>query len=168
MGYYKKAVWWEMLRNNWSQNSKNVLSPFSGAEFYPPRAWHEHKIFTLLIQTVPGLETFLFDEPSQEDILHMADLVSLTPRWSSPNSPTTQIQKGVNSARADDTKSLKGAVLDWIIPRGETLSLHRNRKLDRGFHNDTTGALLCPTGMDWQNVEWVFLSPCPVLWVLLD
>ena len=27
-----------------------------------------------------------------------------------------KIQKGVSSARSDDTKSLKGAILDWIMP----------------------------------------------------
>jgi hypothetical protein len=66
-----------------------------------------------------------------------------------------QIQKGASSARSDDTKSLKGAVLDWITPRGQPLSppLARNVKTDRGFHHDRTGALLCPAGLDWSNTE---------------
>ena len=68
-----------------------------------------------------------------------------------------EIQKGVSSARSDDTKSLKGPILDWIVPQGQSLqpSLARNVKMDRGFHHDRTGALLCPTGMDWSDVEWV-------------
>jgi hypothetical protein len=43
-----------------------------------------------------------------------------------------QIQKGASSARADDTKSLKGAVLDWITPKGQPLNppLARNVKID--------------------------------------
>ena len=66
-----------------------------------------------------------------------------------------QIQKGVSSARSDDTKSLKSAVLDWITPRGQPLNppLAWNIKTDRGFHHERTGALLCPAGVDWSNAE---------------
>lgn len=66
-----------------------------------------------------------------------------------------QIQKGVSNARSDDTKSLKGAVLDWIVPRGQPLEppLYRNVKTDRGFHHHRTGFLLCPVGLDWYNPE---------------
>ncbi|KAI5981386.1 hypothetical protein EDC04DRAFT_2617450 [Pisolithus marmoratus] len=28
------------------------------------------------------------------------------------------IQKGINGARADDTKGMKGAIIDWITPKG--------------------------------------------------
>ena len=37
--------------------------------------------------------------------------------YSETFSYSSKIQKGVSSARSDDTKSLKGAVLDWIFPR---------------------------------------------------
>ena len=69
-----------------------------------------------------------------------------------------QIQKGASSAQSDDTKSLKGAILDWITPRGQPLcpQLARNIKTDRGFHHERTGALLCPAGLDWSNAEFVF------------
>jgi hypothetical protein len=52
---------------------------------------------------------------------------------------------------------LKGAILDWITPRGQSLSppLARHVKSDRGFHHERTGALLCPAGLDWSNAEWV-------------
>jgi hypothetical protein len=72
-------------------------------------------------------------------------------------SKTGQIQKGVSGARSDDTKSLKGAVLDWITPRGQPLNppLMRNAKADRGFHHERTGALLCPAGLDWSSSECV-------------
>lgn len=71
-----------------------------------------------------------------------------------------QIQKGANSARADDTKSLKSAVLDWITPRGQPLRppLARNVKTDRGFHHERTGALLCPAGLNWSDSESVLDS----------
>ena len=59
---------------------------------------------------------------------------------------------------------MKGAILDWIVPRGDTLDppLARNVKTDRGFHHERTGALLCPTGLDWSNIEYVIriLRPC--------
>jgi hypothetical protein len=66
-----------------------------------------------------------------------------------------QIQKGVSGARADDTKSLKSAIIDWIAPPGEVVDppLSRTNKSDRGFHHDRTGALLCPAGLDWHNIE---------------
>lgn len=69
--------------------------------------------------------------------------------------PSLQIQKGVSNAKSDDTKSLKSAVLDWIMPPGQELNppLARNVKSDRGFHHERTGALLCPTGLDWSDLE---------------
>jgi len=71
----------------------------------------------------------------------------------------SQIQKGASTARSDDTKSLKGAILDWITPRGQCLNppLARNVKTDRGFHHERTGALLCPAGLDWSNTELVLM-----------
>lgn len=48
-------------------------------------------------------------------------------------------------ARADDTKSLKSMILDWITCRGQPLSppLACNVKPDQKFHHKCTGALLC-------------------------
>jgi hypothetical protein len=65
----------------------------------------------------------------------------------------------VSGARGDDTKSLKGSVLEWITPKGQTLNppLARNVKLDRGFNHERTGALLCPIDFDWANEEYVVL-----------
>jgi len=98
----------------------------------------EHRIFKILLQMIPGLEERLM-EGSNEDVVHVAEL----------------IQRGSSSARSDDTKSLKSAVLDWITPRGQPLNppLARNVKTDRGFHHERTGALLCPAGLDWFNSE---------------
>jgi hypothetical protein len=71
-----------------------------------------------------------------------------------------QIQKGVNGARADDTKSLKTVIIDWITPKGQTLEppLRRNHKFDRGFNHHRTGALLCPAHLDWSNDECVVFT----------
>jgi hypothetical protein len=93
---------------------------------------------------------------SPEDIAHMAELVYVSHILGFLNTLTiSQIQKGASSARADDTKTLKGAVLDWITPRGQALNppLARNVKTDRGFHHERTGALLCPAGLDWSSFE---------------
>ena len=80
-----------------------------------------------------------------------------------------KITKGISSARSDDTKSLKSVVVDWITPRDKPLNppLSRSIKTTRGFHHSTTGALLCPAGLDWNNEE--LYSPFYVfhLWLTL-
>ena len=64
-----------------------------------------------------------------------------------------QLQKGASSARSDDTKSLKSAIVDWLSPPNEPLipPIARNVKVDRGFNHQVTGALLCPVGVDWSD-----------------
>jgi hypothetical protein len=119
------------------------------------RERREHAVFKKLLQSVPGLEERLM-VGSDEEIQHITDMVGRIQRPNeSTESITFQIQKGASNARSDDTKSLKGAVLDWITPRGQvlTLPLSRNVKIDRGFHHERTGALLCPAGMEWANHE---------------
>ncbi|KAH6872022.1 hypothetical protein BKA70DRAFT_1130313 [Coprinopsis sp. MPI-PUGE-AT-0042] len=98
----------------------------------------EHAIYKELLKLVPGLEKRLCNG-SDEDIFHVAEL----------------IQKGSAGARADDTKGLKGVILDWITPRGQSLQppLMRNVKTDRGFYHPRTGELLCPIGHDWNDPE---------------
>ncbi|TDL18751.1 hypothetical protein BD410DRAFT_842620 [Rickenella mellea] len=95
----------------------------------------EERVFQALLVAPKFSERLL--EGSEDEAMIAADL----------------IQKGVSSARSDDTKSLKGAVLDWITPRNVPLNppLARNVKTNRGFHHPTTGALLCPAGLDWQD-----------------
>ena len=63
----------------------------------------------------------------------------------------------MSGARGDDTKSLKGAVLEWITPKGQVLNppIARNVKFDRGFRHERTGALLCPVDLNWANQEYV-------------
>jgi hypothetical protein len=96
-------------------------------------------------------------ECSDEESMRIAELVPLLCIWIASGLPLNlfQIQKGVSSARSDDTKSMKGAVLEWITPRDIPLDppLSRNVKMNRGFHHNTTGALLCPAGVDWNNPE---------------
>jgi hypothetical protein len=69
--------------------------------------------------------------------------------------PPCQIQKGANASRADDTKGLKGVIIDWITPAEGSLEpqLNRKYKFDRGFNHAVMGALLCPAGVDWNRSE---------------
>ncbi|KAF9242147.1 hypothetical protein BU15DRAFT_44292 [Melanogaster broomeanus] len=98
----------------------------------------EYAVFRELLRMVPGLEARLMAS-AEEAMVHIADL----------------IQKGANGARADDTKGMKSAVVDWITPKGQALNPHipRNVKSGRGFNHERTGALLCPAGLDWGNSE---------------
>ncbi|KAI5987823.1 hypothetical protein EDD15DRAFT_2173034 [Pisolithus albus] len=98
----------------------------------------EFAAFRELLRAVPGLESRLLAS-SEEEVVEIGEL----------------IQKGINGARADDTKGMKGAIIDWITPKGQSLSPHipRNVKSGRGFNHECTGALLCPAGLDWTNIQ---------------
>ena len=103
---------------------------------------------------VPGLQDRLA-AASLEETRHIADLVRCYYIEISPLLKSGQLQKGASSARSDDTKSLKAAIIDWIMPRGESLHppIPRNSKTERGFNHEKTGALLCPAGLDWSDIE---------------
>ncbi|KAG0694655.1 hypothetical protein DFH29DRAFT_985192 [Suillus ampliporus] len=98
----------------------------------------KHHIFQELLKSVAGLEERLM-EGGDDEVDVIAELLT----------------KGASGAWGDDTKSLKGSVLDWITPKGQNLipPLARNVKIDCGFHHERTGALLCPAGLDWSNSE---------------
>jgi len=44
------------------------------------------------------------------------------------------------------------------MPRDEILHplLTRNSKVDRGYHHECTGALLCPAGLAWGDTQYVY------------
>ncbi|KIJ64395.1 hypothetical protein HYDPIDRAFT_28335 [Hydnomerulius pinastri MD-312] len=107
-------------------------------ESLPTVERREHTVFRELLRMVPGLEARLMAS-AEDEVIHIADL----------------IQKGANGARADDTKGMKSAIIDWITPKGQSLNPHipRNVKSGRGFNHERTGALLCPAGLDWNNTD---------------
>jgi len=85
-------------------------------------------------------------------------------------SQSSGIQKGISSARSDNTKSLKGVVLDWILLRDKATSsdmppdmpstpkpthLLQNVKTNQGFYHPVTGALLCPADFNYKDAAWV-------------
>ncbi|KAJ3506635.1 hypothetical protein NMY22_g17185 [Coprinellus aureogranulatus] len=96
----------------------------------------EYRLYQSLLSLAPGLEERLNTGPEQ-DLAYVADMIT----------------KGVSSARSDDTKSLKAAVVDWITPPNQVLipPIQRNVKTDRGFHHPRTGELLCPVNLDWDD-----------------
>ncbi|KIM88178.1 hypothetical protein PILCRDRAFT_51494, partial [Piloderma croceum F 1598] len=98
----------------------------------------EHRVFKRLLNLVPNLEERIMTG-SEEELTEVADL----------------LRKGATGARGDDTKTLKGNILEWITPKGESLNppLYRNQKADRGFHHERTGALLCPVDLDWSHED---------------
>jgi hypothetical protein len=119
------------------------------------RQRREHLVFQSLLQMVPGLEARLL-EGSEDDVVQIAELVCRYDTLLYAFVFTvSQLQRGVSGARSDDTKSLKGAILEWIVPMGQSLNppLSRNVKVDRGFHHERTGFFLCPAGMDWSDPE---------------
>ncbi|KAG1897448.1 uncharacterized protein F5891DRAFT_982631 [Suillus fuscotomentosus] len=110
----------------------------SSIEDYPADIRREHRVFMELVDSYPGLLERL-TAGEEEDIIHVGELMG----------------KGVSGARGDDTKTLKSAVIEWLMPRGQPLipPLSQNIKSDRGFNHEVTDALLCPADLDWSNAE---------------
>ncbi|KAG1732025.1 uncharacterized protein EDB91DRAFT_1238858 [Suillus paluster] len=99
---------------------------------------YEHHVFQELLKSVAGLEEPLM-QGGDDEVDIVAELLT----------------KGASGVRGDDTKSLKGSVLNWITPKGQNLvpPLACNVKIDHGFHHEWTGTLLCSAGIDWSNPD---------------
>jgi hypothetical protein len=56
-------------------------------------------------------------------------------------------------ARADDTSHLKSAVVDWVVEKFGVSNppLRARSKDERGFADENTGHLLCPSEYSWDN-----------------
>ncbi|KAH6903657.1 hypothetical protein BKA70DRAFT_1110650, partial [Coprinopsis sp. MPI-PUGE-AT-0042] len=126
-----------LIKNGLGRSIQLTLGHLVEEELSPSER-REHAIYEQLLNLSPGLEKRLCNG-SEQDIFYVAEL----------------IQKGSSGARADDTKGLKGVIIDWITPRGQSLQppLMRNVKTDRGFYHSRTGELLCPVGLEWTNPE---------------
>ncbi|KAG6904033.1 hypothetical protein DXG01_013075, partial [Tephrocybe rancida] len=110
----------------------------------PSNTWsakgrQEFAVYNDLLSMHEGLEKRLTECKTAEEIELVADL----------------IHKGASSARAEDTKSLKPAIIDLITPPGGSISppLHRRQKIGQGYNHYVTGEFLCPAGLDWTNDE---------------
>ena len=101
---------------------------------------------------------------TNEDLLHIADLVYVTSCYLREYIVMFdfQIQKGSSSAHADDTKSMKGPMLDWIAPKDSYLNscIAQNNKLEQGFHYPVTRFLLCLIEYDWSNEKYFYRPIC--------
>ncbi|TFK16792.1 hypothetical protein FA15DRAFT_661908 [Coprinopsis marcescibilis] len=65
-----------------------------------------YQLYQKLLKLVQKLDVQLANIPEPSDIKGIAD----------------QIQKGISNARADDTKSLKCTIIEWIAPEGQALN----------------------------------------------
>ncbi|TFK18410.1 hypothetical protein FA15DRAFT_567730, partial [Coprinopsis marcescibilis] len=121
---------------------------------------------TLLIQVKTGdIAPTRFQGKDKEDWFCLQVLFKLSPTLedslvASNDDELSQIAelltKGARIARADDSKTLRQRIVQWIIDdSGGVLSppIHKSSKKDRGFKHYWTGKLLCPTGIDWDNEE---------------
>ncbi|KAF8522529.1 hypothetical protein JB92DRAFT_3110608 [Gautieria morchelliformis] len=94
--------------------------------------------YTLLTKHIPALGEYVSEAP----VAKFKELFK-------------ELKEGQNSARQADTNSLKYAIVDMIrlqFPESPALcSLDRKNKALRGFRNDLTGELLCPTTLDWSD-----------------
>ncbi|KAG6905547.1 hypothetical protein DXG01_002054 [Tephrocybe rancida] len=98
----------------------------------------EHCVYDELLAACSGLKEQLYkEETTTDDIDFWADMV----------------RKGVSAARGEDTKGMKGPIIDWITTQGENLHppLNHRQKIDRGFQHEITGKFLCPAHLDWTD-----------------
>ncbi|KAG2049217.1 hypothetical protein BDR06DRAFT_1069805 [Suillus hirtellus] len=63
-----------------------------------------------------------------------------------------QLKRGADSARGDDTGTLKELVASWVnIECNATPLIRPDDKHHRGFVNDASGRLLCPVEWCWED-----------------
>jgi hypothetical protein len=67
----------------------------------------------------------------------------------------SQIAKGSDMARGDDTASLKVAIVEWVhdLFGASTRRLETKQKVGRGLDHDHCGKLLCPVEFDWSDLR---------------
>ncbi|KIK46063.1 hypothetical protein CY34DRAFT_76759 [Suillus luteus UH-Slu-Lm8-n1] len=64
----------------------------------------------------------------------------------------SNLKKGADAARGDDTSSLKELVATWVNQEFRPSPLIKsNEKYSRGFASDICGMLLCPAEWDWKQ-----------------
>ncbi|KAI0642490.1 hypothetical protein C8Q79DRAFT_928936 [Trametes meyenii] len=101
--------------------------------------------FQALVKLVPTFAIMVDNhEPMVEDIQKWLDDFA------------GSLQLGASGAKSDDTRSLRGAIIDWIKAKNRsnpavTNGLERDSKHGRGFRHNITGRLLCPVMLDWRD-----------------
>ncbi|KAG1779479.1 hypothetical protein EV702DRAFT_1178547 [Suillus placidus] len=84
----------------------------SPIEDYPADVQREHRVFMNLIDSYPGLLDRL-TAGEEDDVIHIGEMLG----------------KGASGARGDNTKTLKSAVLEWLVPRGQVVILPLSRNI---------------------------------------
>ncbi|KAH6879663.1 hypothetical protein BKA70DRAFT_1239254 [Coprinopsis sp. MPI-PUGE-AT-0042] len=121
---------------NWKRNKALQAAPRKKPRPDSAQTRKEYRVYRQLLDMIPDLEELLSN--LEIDIDYIAD----------------EIQEGMNNARSDDTKGLKTAIIDWITEgKPHESSLRRNAKAGRGYQSKITGRLLCPVGVDWDDIE---------------
>ncbi|KAJ3530304.1 hypothetical protein NMY22_g8629 [Coprinellus aureogranulatus] len=125
-----------------------LVSGLAADEDSPPETQQERRelrVFQKLLSLIPGFEERLVSCKSEEEVMAIANMAC----------GCYLLQKGAASARSDDTKSLKGAVVDWLERQGVRVEppLSRTMKQKRGFEHERTGFLLCPPQLNWNDPE---------------
>ncbi|KAG6905995.1 hypothetical protein DXG01_016437 [Tephrocybe rancida] len=102
-------------------NDDDDDSDVGSPEDWSAREWHEYAVYKELLDMCKGLEDKLTSSKMAEDIEELAD----------------EIQKGCSGSCSDDTKGMKGAVVDWITPPRSSLTplINQRQKTSRGFYH---------------------------------
>ncbi|KAG1739740.1 hypothetical protein EDB19DRAFT_1895445 [Suillus lakei] len=90
---------------------------------YPALLTAGHMVFMALLDSYPGLLDHLTNG-EEEDLIHVGELLG----------------KGASGARGDNTKTLKSAILKWLVPRGQAVipPLSRNIKTKQSLKSGET------------------------------
>ncbi|KAI0754542.1 hypothetical protein C8Q80DRAFT_1095221, partial [Daedaleopsis nitida] len=122
-------------------NGVVALSDIANGERIEDRERLEFQLFEQLLVLLPDIKMAL--EEGTLDSQHILQIGN-------------SVQTGAASARGDDIKTLKVAVLNWLTPdRSEGLVPHipRDQMTCRGFNHEATGKPLCPAGLDYEIVK---------------
>ena len=113
-----------------------------------------YRLFEEALDFMPLLKKSLEDGTFvTRELMHIGDQVSLLLLSRHVRMLTcSQIQAGAAASRADDIKSLKPAILDWITnsENGLVPPIPRNNMAKRGWNHDATGEVLCPAGLKYS------------------
>ena len=116
---------------------------------------HRYSAYKELLQRQPSLKR-IFE--SETHILSLGGIFKDVRRFKlhtffELTMQTPQLNKGADSARGDDTASLKLAVVHWLTEAYPDAQprLEPDEKTGRGFNHDLTGHLLCPVDYNWED-----------------
>ncbi|CDO76978.1 hypothetical protein BN946_scf184298.g5 [Trametes cinnabarina] len=113
--------------------------PERPAQEYSPQERRNNQAWEALIRIIPNLSAILSDSNADQPLRRIS----------------AALLAGCNAARADDTRTIKIAIVEWLSKalQDAQIALHPSNKAQRGFGNPVTGRLLCPIILDYQDHE---------------